>query len=79
MLAIPRKQRAMVRKGIKEELRAEIDDDVGRHYDMYSESLRNLGTPVFSRRYLEILQGRVRRAPATSSRSSRAIARWRAC
>jgi FemAB-related protein (PEP-CTERM system-associated) len=56
MLAIPRKQRAMVRKGIKEELRAEIDQDVGRMYDMYSESLRNLGTPVFSRRYLEILQ-----------------------
>ena len=44
------------RKGIKEELRAEIDDDAGRLYDMYSESLRNLGTPVFSRRYLETLQ-----------------------
>jgi len=56
MLSIPRKQRAMVRKGIKEELRAEIDGDPGRLYDMYSESLRNLGTPVFSRRYLEILQ-----------------------
>jgi FemAB-related protein (PEP-CTERM system-associated) len=56
MLAIPRKQRAMVRKGIKEKLRAEIDGDVGRLYKMYSESLRNLGTPVFSRRYLEILQ-----------------------
>jgi FemAB-related protein (PEP-CTERM system-associated) len=56
MLAIPRKQRAMVRKGIKEELRAEVDQDVGRMYDMYAESLRNLGTPVFSRRYLEILQ-----------------------
>ncbi len=52
MLAIPRKQRAMVRKGIKEGLRAEIDDDVDRIYDMYSESLRNLGTPVFSKRYL---------------------------
>ena len=56
MLAIPRKQRAMVRKGIKEELRAEIDGDPGRLYDMYSESLRNLGTPVFARRYLETLQ-----------------------
>ena len=30
--------------------------DVGRLYDIYSESLRNLGTPVFSRRYLEMLQ-----------------------
>jgi len=56
MLAIPRKQRAMVRKGIKEELRAEVDADPTRLYDMYSESLRNLGTPVFSKRYLTILQ-----------------------
>ncbi|MGB5102810.1 MAG: FemAB family XrtA/PEP-CTERM system-associated protein [Steroidobacteraceae bacterium] len=56
MLAIPRKQRAMVRKGIKEELRAEVDERVDRHYDMYSESLRNLGTPVFSKRYLEVLK-----------------------
>jgi FemAB-related protein (PEP-CTERM system-associated) len=56
MLAIPRKQRAMVRKGIKEELRAEIDERVDRHYDLYAESLRNLGTPVFAKRYLEILK-----------------------
>jgi FemAB-related protein (PEP-CTERM system-associated) len=56
LLAIPRKQRAMVRKGIKEGLRVETDDDVERLYEMYSESLRNLGTPVFSKRYLEILK-----------------------
>jgi len=56
MLAIPRKQRAVVRKGIKEGCVAELDAGVERHYTMYSESLRNLGTPVFSRRYLEILR-----------------------
>jgi FemAB-related protein (PEP-CTERM system-associated) len=56
MLAIPRKQRAMVRKGMKEELRVEIDDDVARHYDIYTESLRNLGTPPFSRKYLRVLK-----------------------
>jgi FemAB-related protein (PEP-CTERM system-associated) len=56
MLAIPRKQRAMVRKGIKEGLRAEIDERVDRHYDLYAESLRNLGTPVFAKRYLQILK-----------------------
>jgi FemAB-related protein (PEP-CTERM system-associated) len=56
LAAIPRKQRAVVRKGIKEGCRAEIDTDVGRHYSMYAESLRNLGTPVFSRRYLQILR-----------------------
>lgn len=55
MLAIPRKQRAMVRKGIQKSLRSEIDTDVLRLYQIYSESLRNLGTPVFSRKYLEIL------------------------
>jgi FemAB-related protein (PEP-CTERM system-associated) len=56
MLAIPRKQRAMVRKGIKEELRVEVDERVDRHYDIYSESLRNLGTPPFSRSYLRVLK-----------------------
>ncbi len=55
LAAIPRKQRAVVRKGIKAGLDVETDGDVDRHYAMYSESLRNLGTPVFSRRYLEIL------------------------
>ena len=56
MLAIPRKQRAMVRKGIKEELVGEVDSDVTRLYPLYAESLRNLGTPVTSRRYFECLR-----------------------
>tara|TARA_B100001939_G_scaffold346468_1_gene365305 strand:- start:502 stop:1536 length:1035 start_codon:yes stop_codon:yes gene_type:complete len=47
MKAIPRKQRAMVRKGIKARLRAEIDETVDRLYALYAESVRNLGTPVF--------------------------------
>jgi FemAB-related protein (PEP-CTERM system-associated) len=54
--AIPRKQRAVVRKGIKQGLEAEIDAGTARHYRMYSESLRNLGTPVFARRYLDELK-----------------------
>jgi FemAB-related protein (PEP-CTERM system-associated) len=56
MLAIPRKQRAMVRKGFKEELRFEVDSGVERVYALYSESLRNLGTPIFDKHYLEILK-----------------------
>lgn len=56
MLAIPRKQRAMVRKGIQRGLQSRRDESVGDLYRMYSESLRNLGTPVFGRRYLEILR-----------------------
>ncbi len=56
MLAIPRKQRAMVRKGIEAGLLGEIDRDVARFYPAYSESVRNLGTPVFSKKYFEILR-----------------------
>jgi FemAB-related protein (PEP-CTERM system-associated) len=54
--AIPRKQRAMVRKGMEAGLSARLDTDVRDLYRAYSESLRNLGTPIFSRRYLEALR-----------------------
>lgn len=54
--SIPRKQRAMVRKGIEAGLKAETDVDVGRLYQAYGESLRNLGTPVFSKKYLKLLK-----------------------
>ena len=51
LLAIPRKQRAMVRKGIKAGLDAGWDDGIDRLYAAYSESVRNLGTPVFSKHH----------------------------
>ncbi|MPZ45995.1 MAG: FemAB family PEP-CTERM system-associated protein [Betaproteobacteria bacterium] len=54
--AIPRKQRAMVRKGIKSGLSATLDSDTGRFFSAYSESVHRLGTPVFSRRYFDILR-----------------------
>ncbi len=55
--AIPRKQRAVVRKAIKaEELRDEIDDGPDRFYGVYANSVRNLGTPVFSKRYCRVLK-----------------------
>lgn len=47
MLSIPRKQRAMVRKGIKAGLTYQIDENIDRLYTLYSTSVRNLGTPVF--------------------------------
>lgn len=56
MLAIPRKQRAMVRKGIKVGLKSEFDDGVERFFAAYSDSVHRLGTPVFSKRYFEILR-----------------------
>lgn len=54
--AIPNRQRAMVRKGIKEGLLSEWDESTDRLYRVYSESVRNLGTPVFSAKYLRILR-----------------------
>jgi len=53
---IPRKQRAIVRKGIKSDMESVIDTDIGRFYNLYSESVRNLGTPVFSKKYIALLQ-----------------------
>jgi FemAB-related protein (PEP-CTERM system-associated) len=55
LLSIPRKQRAVVRKTIGGGLTAECDTDVGRLHRVYSESVRNLGSPVFSRRYFRAL------------------------
>ncbi len=56
LLAIPRKQRAMVRKGIQARLVSRLDGGVDAVHRAYSESVRNLGTPVFSRRYFRILK-----------------------
>lgn len=57
---IPRKQRAMVRKGIQNGLHSELDDDPARLYRVYAESVRNLGTPVYSARYFQLLAERFR-------------------
>ena len=53
--AIPRKQRAMVRKGMQNGLRSHIDGDTARLHRVYAESVRNLGTPVYSARYFRLL------------------------
>ncbi|MFC3580556.1 FemAB family XrtA/PEP-CTERM system-associated protein [Sphingomonas hylomeconis] len=50
LLAIPRKQRAEVRKSLDNDLAVEIGSGAGdrkAHYAVYAESVRNLGTPVF--------------------------------
>lgn len=52
---IPRKQRAVVRKALKSELSFGIDTDVTDFFNLFALSVRNLGTPVFSRRYFENL------------------------
>ncbi len=54
--AIPRKQRAMVRKGIAAGLESTIDDGVDRFFGAFAASQRNLGTPVLSKRYFHALK-----------------------
>ena len=52
LLAIPRKQRAEVRKSLDLDLTVSVgtaETDRAAHYAVYAESVRNLGTPVFPR------------------------------
>ena len=56
MLAIPRKQRAMVRKGIKNGLKSEIDSGVDRFFALYADNVHRHGTPALPKRYFEALQ-----------------------
>jgi FemAB-related protein (PEP-CTERM system-associated) len=55
MLAIPRKQRAMVRKGIKNGLRSELDATVDRFFDLFADNVHRHGTPALPKRYFEAL------------------------
>ncbi len=56
LLAIPRKQRAEVRKGLANDLAVSVgrdEADRAAHYAAYAESVRNLGTPVFPRKLFD--------------------------
>ena len=55
MLAIPRKQRAMVRKGIKNALVSEIDTSVDRFFALYADNVHRHGTPAMPKRYFKAL------------------------
>jgi len=61
LLAVPRKQRAEVRKGLDADLTVHVGtgpDDRAAHYAVYAESVRNLGTPVFPRELFDaVLDG----------------------
>jgi FemAB-related protein (PEP-CTERM system-associated) len=53
---IPRKQRAMVRKGISHGLEPRIESNLDNFFAIFSESYRNLGTPVLSKKYFEAIK-----------------------
>jgi FemAB-related protein (PEP-CTERM system-associated) len=56
MAAIPRKQRAMVRKGIKHGLSSELDSGVDSFFALYAENVHRHGTPPLPKRYFEALR-----------------------
>lgn len=56
MLAIPRKQRAMVRKGMKNGLAAAVDDSADRFFALYADNVHRHGTPPFAKAYFERLR-----------------------
>ena len=56
LLAIPRKQRAVIRKTLEGGLTSEVDANVDQLFCVYAESVRNLGTPVFSKKYFYALK-----------------------
>ena len=56
MQAIPRKQRAMVRKGIKNALRSEVDPGVDRFFAMFADNVHRHGTPAMPRRWFQALR-----------------------
>lgn len=55
MLAIPRKQRAMVRKGIKNGLVSTVDANVERFFPLYADNVHRHGTPAMPKRYFQAL------------------------
>ena len=56
MLAIPRKQRAMVRKGVKNGLVSELDSGVDRFFALYADNMHRHGTPALPKRYFQALR-----------------------
>jgi FemAB-related protein (PEP-CTERM system-associated) len=54
--AIPRKQRAVVRQSLEKGLEAVVEETADTVYAVYAESVRNLGTPVFARKYFRNLK-----------------------
>lgn len=52
---VKKKQRAVIRHSLKNELSHEFGKDVDSFYQLLSISYRNLGTPIFSKNYFKLL------------------------
>lgn len=55
MLAIPRKQRAMVRKGIKNGLISTVERNSDRFFSLFADNVHRHGTPAMPKRYFDAL------------------------
>ncbi len=56
LAGIKKNQRALIRKGLQSAMSWHVEQDNNDFYAIYSESLRNLGTPVFSKALIDALQ-----------------------
>lgn len=77
MLAIPRKQRAEVRRALGFDLEIVTGNDrklLAEHYRVYAESVRNLGTPVFPAKLFRSVAGAMDADVLTVRHEGRAVA-----
>lgn len=77
MKAIPRKQRAELRKALAQDLEIVTGRDpaiLAEHYRIYAESVRNLGTPVFPARLFREAVARLDADVLTTRAGGRAVA-----
>ena len=71
LAAVPRKQRAMVRKGIRNALRSDTGD-LDAFFALFADNVHRHGTPVHSKRFFElILEGFGERAEVLVVRDAR--------
>ena len=56
LLAVPRKQRAMIRKGINHGLVSELDAGVDRFFPLFADNVKRHGTPALPKRYFSLLR-----------------------
>jgi FemAB-related protein (PEP-CTERM system-associated) len=53
--AVPKSQRAMVRRAARRGLASEVDTDTRRFFDLYADNVQRHGTPALPRRYFDLL------------------------
>jgi len=77
LTAIPRKQRAEVRKSLANSLSVSVgrdEADRAAHYAVYAQSVRNLGTPVFPRSLFDAAMDRLEADILTVVHENRPVA-----